>query len=91
MSIEDAAPVAAPLVSVQVQRGLTVVSVTDRTDGDLVASTEVALDGGGGVYDVLVDKTGAGSETYTLVFHCYTGLGGTGLHTGTSIATRQNQ
>ena len=91
VEIEDAAPAAPPLVSVQIQRGLLIVSVTDRTDGDGQPSTEVFLNGGPGVYDVLIDKTAAGAENYTLDFHCFTGPDGTGIHTGTSIVTRQNQ
>jgi len=40
---------------------------------------------------MLVNKTDAGSETYTLSYHCLTGPDGTGGHTGTSHTVRQNQ
>lgn len=91
VAIEDAAPSAAPFVGVQAQRGLLVASTTDPVDADGAEGPDATVNGGGGVYDVLVFKTGIDSENYTLTFHCYTGPDGTGIHTGTSIVTRQNQ
>lgn len=91
MQVLDASPVAAPLVSVQTRKGLLLANSTDATDGDAGLSPIVSVNGGAGVYDVLVDKTAAGAETYTLTFHCVTGPNGTGLHTGTEIVTRQSQ
>jgi hypothetical protein len=91
VQVRDNAAVEAPLVSVQVQRGAGLVNATDAVDGDSGASPLVAVDGGAGAYDVLVDKSGAGAESYTLTFHCTTGPGGTGLHTGTSDVTLQDQ
>ncbi len=57
IQVLDAAPVAAPLLSVQVRRGLLLANSTDATDGDVGYSPFVSLNGGGGVYDVLVNKT----------------------------------
>lgn len=91
IQVRDATPAAAPLVSVQVRRGLQVASSTDPIDGDTGFSPLVAVNGAAGVYDVLVDKTAAGAESYTLDFHCTTGPDGTGEHTGTEIITRQSQ
>jgi hypothetical protein len=91
IQVQDAAPVAAPLVSVQVRRALALANSTDATDGDVGYSPLVAVNGGPGVYDVLVNKTAAGAEAYTLQFHCTTGANGGGDHTGTEIVARQSQ
>ncbi len=92
IQVLDGTPVAAPLVSVQVKNGLELASATDPTDADGTASPLVSVNASSGtVFDVLVDKSGAGGENYTLTFHCVTGPNGTGLHTGTDVVTRQNQ
>lgn len=91
VQVLDASPVAAPIVSVQVQKGLLLTNSSDPVDGDTAASPLVSVNGGAGVYDVLIDKSAAGAETYTLTYHCMTGADGTGSHTGTSITVRQNQ
>lgn len=91
VQIEDDAPVAAARVSAQVQKGARVANTTDPIDADGMVSPVIAVDGGPGVYEVLVDKSGAGAESYILTFHCLTGPGGTGIHTGTTLGTRQNQ
>jgi hypothetical protein len=91
MQVLDASPVAVPSVSVQVNRGSELANTTDPVDGDTASSPVVWVNGGAGLYEVLVDKSGPGAENYTLTFHCVTGQDGTGLHTGTSISTRQNQ
>jgi hypothetical protein len=87
----DLAPVAAPLVSVQVKRGSLLVNASDPVDGDGAGSPVVAVNGGAGVYEVLIDKSAAGADAYELEFHCTTGANGTGLHTGTAIGIVQNQ
>jgi hypothetical protein len=91
VAIEDVSPVATPVVSVQVQRGALVANSSDATDADGSASPLVAIDGGAGTYEVLIDKSATGTESYVLTFHCLTGPGGTGIHTGTDIIVRQNQ
>lgn len=92
VQISDEAPSAATLVSVQVRNGPDLLTSTDATDADGSASPLIHVNVRSGfVFDVLVDKTGAGGENYVLTFHCKTGPDGTGLHTGTDIVTRQNQ
>jgi len=54
-------------------------------------SPHVSVNGGAGAYDVLIDKTAAGAESYTLSFHCMTGPDGTGVHTGTASTLVQDQ
>jgi hypothetical protein len=88
IQILDAAPAAAPLLSVQARKGLLLSNSTDPTDGDSSPSPLVHLPGGPGVYDVLVDKTAAGAENYTVTFHCVTAGD---EHTGTEIVSRQSQ
>jgi hypothetical protein len=92
IQVLDGSPAAAPLVSVQVRNGLELANSTDPIDGDTTASPLVHVNAGSGtVFDVLVDKSGAGAENYVLTFHCVSGPDGTGLHTGTDVVTRQNQ
>jgi hypothetical protein len=84
----DAAPVAAPLVSLQLQKASPAVATntTDASDGDAGASPSVALNGGAGTYDVFVDKSAAGAESYTLTLQCTTGANGGGVPAGTAIS-----
>ena len=92
VQVLDDAPAAAPRVSVQVRNGLLLSSSSDAVDGDATASPLIHVDVTTTlVFDVLVDKSGAGSENYVLTYHCLTGPNGTGLHTGTDLVTRQNQ
>lgn len=92
VQVLDAAPAAAPLLSVQVRNGTGLASSTDPIDGDGSGSPTIHVNvQTGAVFDVLVDKSGVGGENYELSFHCVTGPDGTGLHTGTTIVTRQSQ
>jgi hypothetical protein len=93
LQVTDTGAAGDPLVSVQGHKGSLLTSSTDPTDDEATpaASPLVFVNGGAGVYEVLVDKSGAGAETYTLTYHCHTGANGGGVHTGTSIVTRQNQ
>lgn len=92
VQVQDVAPLAAPLVSVQVRNGTALLNSTDPSDGDGAASPLVHVNTvAGASYDVLVDKTGEGAENYVLTFHCWTGPDGTGLHTGTDLIVRQSQ
>ena len=86
--IKDLPPVASPLVSVQVIKGILAKNVTDPVDGDTAFSPEMNVKGGNGAYDVIVDKTGAGVEIYALDYHCETS---SGAHTGTSIVKIQDR
>jgi hypothetical protein len=89
LEVLDAGPVAAPLVSAQIRKGSLLTNTTPAGDGEW--SPLVFLNGGAGTYDVLVDKSDAGAESYTLDFHCVTGTNGGGVHTGTAIQVRQDQ
>lgn len=84
----DAPPAAAPLVSVQLQKtspAAVATNATDAVDADAGASPSVAANGGAGTYDVFVDKSTAGAESYTLTVQCMTGINGGGVPTGTAI------
>jgi hypothetical protein len=81
----DAAPVAAPLLSVQMQKGLLASNTTDAVDGDGSASPAAFVNGGAGSYDVFVDKSAAGIESYQLSVQCMTGANGGGVATGTAL------
>ena len=88
LQVIDLAPVAAPLVSVQVLKGILVKNTTDAVDGNAAYSPALSLAGGNGAYSVIVDKTAIGAETYSLQYHCLTSAG---AHTGSLIAPLQNQ
>jgi len=89
--VRDPAPSDAPKVSVQVRVGDGLANSTDTNDGDALHGPLVALNGGSAVYEVLVDKSAAGADTYQIAYHCWTGPDGSGLHTGTDIVSVQNQ
>lgn len=95
LQIQDTTGAAAPLAGVQAQRAAQVTNSVDPVSGDGSGSPIAFVNGGVGVFDVLVYKlvykTGAGATTYSLTYHCMTGTNGTGVHTGTSLAVRQNQ
>ena len=91
LELRDEGPQGGPLLSVQVFRNGELANATDPDDTDLDFGPLIWVNGGGGVYHVLVDKSGAGAENYRLSYHCVTGPNGTGQHTGTSTSVRQNQ
>ncbi|MGR8934209.1 MAG: hypothetical protein ACU837_07450 [Gammaproteobacteria bacterium] len=93
--VRDDAPLAGPLVSAQIIKDSKATNTTDLKDGDANFSAAATLvpnpsnpNGGNGVYTVVVDKTKAGAENYSMQYHC---LSKTGEHTGTSLIARQNQ
>jgi hypothetical protein len=86
--VRDNKPVRKPLVSVQVQKGPVGTNRTDATDGNAQYSREATIHGGDGAYQVLVDKSSAGPETYSLEFHCESSAD---IHTGTQEVQLQNQ
>ncbi len=88
MRVRDNKPKKAPLVSVQIQKGLGAANSTDPDDANAKYSPWVNNHGGDGVYHVIVDKSSAGAETYTLEYHC---VSRTGTHTGTENVQLQNQ
>lgn len=91
LQIRDVAPSNAPKISAQVRVGAQLVNTTDSNDADGAYSPLVRLNGGAAVYDVLVDKSAAGTNAYQIIVHCYSGPDGTGLHTGTGITIVQSQ
>jgi hypothetical protein len=91
LRVTDTGSVASPQVSAQIHKGQLLVNVTDPADDGSNPSPFVYLNGGAGVYEVLVDKTAAGEESYLLEFHCQTGPNGTGIHTGTDYSLYQDQ
>jgi hypothetical protein len=84
----DLAPVAAPMISVQVIRGTLGQNTTDAIDGDTAFSPAAIVAAGNARYDVRVNKTEAGKELYTLVYEC---LNRAGRATRTAIVRLQNQ
>lgn len=91
IAILDSSPGAAPSVSAQVHRDLSLVNVSDDLTADVEPSPSVHVNGGAGTWVVLVDKSGAGAKFYALTYHCWTGPDLTGVHTGSTIVTRQNE
>ncbi len=87
VQVRDLAPVAAPIVSVQLRKGTAATNSTDAVDGDAGASPLVFVNGGAGRYDIYVDKTAAGEEAYEVVAQCWTGTAGTGVATGTALSS----
>jgi hypothetical protein len=80
----------APTVLVVAHRGAAATTSADVPGGALPGPL-VHVNGADGVYNVFLSKSGGGAVNYSLVYHCMTGLNGTGLHTGTTIVFRQNQ
>ena len=91
LQVQDTTSASAPLVGVEGHRASQNSNSVDATSGDSNPSPLVYVNGGSGVFDVLVYKIGAGADSYTLTYHCYTGVNGTGIHTGTAIVRGQNQ
>jgi hypothetical protein len=90
--VKDDLPRKPPKLNIQILRSDLATPIaansTDNIDGDDIYSPEIKAAGGNGKYLVVVDKTAAGSENYTILFHCQTAKGD---HTGTLIQTKQNQ
>lgn len=82
----------ASILSLQVKKGLLVKNTTDVTGANGVYSPVLYLmppvGQGNGVYDVFVDKTTAAARQYDIQYHCMTSGN---LHTGSSVALKQNQ
>lgn len=79
----------APLVSAQVIKGSVATNITDTISGDANPSAVSRTRGGNGLYQVLINKAGAGAVTFTVNAHC---LDATGTqHTGTDGVVYQYQ
>lgn len=71
----------APLLNVQIIKGQSAAHATDTISGDNQASPSIQVRGGNGVYQLLINKAGAGALQYTLTVHCMDASGQ--IHTGT--------
>ena len=91
VQVRDLAPVAVPVVSVQLRRGTAATNSSDDGDGDVTASPLVFVNGGSGRYDVYVDKTSTGDETYEVSAQCWTGPAGSGAPTEASLVAAQGE
>src|SRR5262249_18847162 len=78
--IQNTGPLAAPVMAL-VSRGNAAISATDLVAGD-GGSPLTFLNGGSGVFDVLVPKTADGASNYTFGYDCMTGTNGNGSPTG---------
>ncbi|MDT8363820.1 MAG: hypothetical protein RQ714_04135 [Nitrosomonas sp.] len=75
-------------VTITAFKGGHAISATDTTQGDEAGSPVVELEGGEGVYHMIVNKTRPGRRDVDVVFHCLTA---SGIHTGTSITISHYQ
>jgi len=88
VSIRDnSPPVPGLLVNVQVYKSNKANSITDTVSGDANYSDVITLQGGQGVYWILVNKTDVGPREFDLQYHCIGTDGST--HTGTDIGVAQ--
>ena len=86
-SVRDTSPPQANLlVNLQIIKGNSAISTTDFVSGDTNSSPEVSVQGGNGVYLLLVNKTGAGARSFLVSYHCMTA---NNVHTGTDITVQQ--
>ena len=86
-SIKDTSPPQGNLlVNLQIIKGNSAISTTDPVPGDANFSPVVSVHEGGGVYLLLVNKTGAGARSFLVSYHCKTA---SGIHTGTGIFVNQ--
>ncbi|MDF1584566.1 MAG: hypothetical protein P1P78_14840 [Methyloprofundus sp.] len=69
-------------------KGIQAISIADTVSGDADYSEGIQLNGGPGVYQVMLNKTGTGPRRFDLIWHCMTADHG---HTGTDIVLRQFQ
>jgi hypothetical protein len=89
VQIKDlSSPVPGLLISVQLYKGTQATNITDTLSGDANHSEGVQLDGGAGVYWMIVNKTNVGSRAFEIIWHCMTS---NHTHTGTDILVRQFQ
>ncbi|GKS68177.1 hypothetical protein W03_01810 [Nitrosomonas sp. PY1] len=82
-------------VNITIQKGTTNCNTNacarfslDSTDSDTGYSPLIKVTQGAGTYNLYVSHTAAGTDSYDVELHCKTA---SGVHTGTSSATRQQQ
>lgn len=85
---DDSAPVPGLFLSLHIQKGLNMTSVTDTVSGDNFASAEARLAGGDGHYFMSLTKTAAGTRNFDVTWHC---MNNNGDHTDTDIVVYQVQ
>ncbi|MBK7491078.1 MAG: hypothetical protein KBF68_12000 [Nitrosomonas sp.] len=86
-SIKDTSPPQDKLlVSLQIIKGSRAASTTDPVSGDGNFSPEARVQGGSGVYQILVNKTIAGARSFIVSYHCMTA---SNEHTATEITVKQ--
>lgn len=85
---DDSPAEAGLLVNLQLIKGSQAISITDTGSGDALYSDYIALQGGSGVYTMVLNKTKAGARSFDLEWHCMTA---SGIHTGTDILLDQFQ
>lgn len=85
---DNSAPVNGLLLSLQVLKGTSAISISDAGSGDANYSNYIALAGGNGTYTMMLNKTGPGARNFDIEWHCVTA---TGAHTGTGITVDQFQ
>ena len=81
VQVANLAPTSGAFVSAQIRKGNSATNTTDPVDADGSPSPAVFVNGGAGRYDVFVDKSGAGQESFEVTAQCWTGAGGTGAPT----------
>lgn len=89
VQVANLGPISGAFVSAQVRKGTAATNTTDPVDADGSASPAVFVNGGAGRYDVFVDKSGVGPESFEITAQCWTGAGGTGAPAGTSLFSSQ--
>ncbi|MFI3135990.1 MAG: hypothetical protein QX197_04355 [Methylococcaceae bacterium] len=89
VQIEDMSPpVSGLLVSMQASKGTQMINLTDTVSGDGNASAAGVIRGGSGEYRISVNKTNAGTRSFSVTYHCET-ISNT--HTGTDVTVYQIQ
>ncbi|WP_395703207.1 hypothetical protein [Aquabacterium sp.] len=79
----------APALSAQVVKGSVATNTTDAIGADAAPSPASRTPGGNGLYQVLINKAGAGAVSFNVTVHC---LDATGTqHTGTDGVVYQYQ
>jgi len=81
-------PVPGLLINIQLYKGIQAISITDIVSGDADYSEGIQLNGGPGVYQMIVNKTDVGPKRFDIIWHCMTA---DHVHTGTDITLRQFQ
>ena len=90
--VRDNAPVAAPPVSVLTSKDGKATNIMDNNgDGNSRYSSWVYNNRGNGIYTMIVTKSAAGAEKYTVEFHCQGPASSGYIHTGTIPRQTQNQ